>query len=332
MLLSGLLAVHRETVRTLENLEVVAQGAEMFEVDQYNEGIVALGTLRESYRRVRDETFAPGELPGLADDGWQRFVTSAAEYLEHLGLVHYPEDGHKCIYCRQLLDPGALSIVQRYATFLDDALGRQISDQQRVVAATAATLTALSVDGVATGLSRWREVEPHIKRVRGCRGAYLDTCVIQSDKSGMENGSHAATYASSLEESGRESSQLFAAHESEVATLTKQLADRETALQVAETALRTLTAAIELDRRSSEIRVFVENAKRATRLDGVLKRLTAALALSSLNRSKLASEDLVNSDFQGRFQEECKALRTPTVRLEFIGREGKGPTPEVAYS
>ena len=319
--LSGSLAVHRETVRTLENLEVVAQGAEIFEVDQYNEGIVALGTLRESYRRVRDETFAPGELPGLADDGWQRFVTSAAEYLEHLGLVHYPEDGDKCIYCRQLLDPGALSIVQRYATFLDDALGRQISDQQRVVAAMAATLTGLSVDGVATGLSRWREVNPTSS---GFEDAKELTRHLRDSVGQIRDGER-VTCSNLRKLAGRVRQRIvpmLAAHESEVATLTKQLADRETALQVAETALRTLTAAIELDRRSSEIRVFVENAKRATRLDGVLKRMTALLR-SLTEQAKLASEDLVNSDFQARFQEECKALRTPTVRLEFIGRKGK---------
>ena len=115
---SGFLAVHREAIRTLENLEVVAQGAETFEVDEYNDGIVALGTLREAYRRVREETFAPGELPGPADDAWQRFVTSAAEYLEHLGTTHYPQDGDGCIYCRQPLEPSALSIVLRYSTFL----------------------------------------------------------------------------------------------------------------------------------------------------------------------------------------------------------------------
>ena len=165
---SGLLAAHREAVRSLRALDTVAQGAETFEVDQYNDGIVALGTLRESYRRVREDTFAPGELPGPADDGWQRFVTSAADYLEHLGASHYPQDGDKCIYCRQPLDPGALSILLRYATFLDDALSHQISDQQRLVASMAATLTGLSIDSVGAGLKRQREENPASERTRGC--------------------------------------------------------------------------------------------------------------------------------------------------------------------
>ena len=115
---------------------------------------------------------------------------------------------------------------------------------------------------------------------------------------------------------------ILAAHKSAVASLKEQVADRDTALQTTKTSLRTLTAAIELDGRLSEIRAFVKNAKQAARLKQALKPLSQLLR-SLTQISKLASEDLVNSDFQARFEEECKALRTPTVRLEFIGRKGK---------
>ena len=318
---SGLLAAHREAIRTLENLEVVAHGAEMFEVEQYNEGIVALGTLRESYRRVREETFEPGDLPGSADDGWQRFVTSAAEYLKHLGAPNYPQAGDKCIYCRQPLDPRAMSIVLRYATFLDDALGQQISDQQRVVALMAAKLTGLSVDGVDTGLRRRREENPASSELGDAEELARK---LRASIGQIQDGER-VTCSDLPELAGRVRQQIvpmLAAHKSKVATLTEQLADRETALQAAETALGALTAAIELDHRLPEIRVFVENSKKAAKLSQVLKRLPTLLR-SLTEKSKLASEDLVNSDFQARFQEECKSLRTPTVRLEFIGREGK---------
>ena len=318
---SGLLALHREAVRTFKDLQIAAQRAEMFEVDQYNEGIAALGALRESYRLVREQTFDPGELPGPSDDIWQRFVASAAEYLEHLGATHYPQNGDKCIYCRQPLDASALSIVRRYATFLDDALGQQISDQQRVVSSMTTPLTDLSVDSVDTGLRRWREENPTSSEFGDAEELARK---LQASIAQIRDGER-VTHSNLRELAGRVRTQIvpmLAAHESEEATLTEQLADRETSLQATETALGALTAAIELDRRLPEIRVFVENAKRAAKLDQVLKRLTPLLR-SLTEKSKLASEDLVNSDFQARFQEECKSLRTPTVRLEFIGREGK---------
>ena len=318
---SGLLAAHREAMRTLERLEVLAQRAETFEIDQYNDALVALATLRESYRRVREETFGPEELPGPADDRWQRFVTSAAEYLQHLGTTHYPQDGDKCIYCRQLLDSSALSIVQRYATFLDDALGQQASEQQRIISSMASTLADLRVDDVDAGLKRWHDENPTSPEFTEAEELAQK---LQSAISQIRDGER-ITFRELGELAGSVRQKIIprmAAHKADVDTLTEQLADRESALQTAESELSTLTAAIELDRRLPEIVVFVKKAKKATRLSQVLKRLTPLLR-SLTDKSKLASEDLVNRDFQGRFQEECKELRTPDVRLEFIGREGK---------
>lgn len=318
---SGMLAAHREVIRTLEHLEVLSQRAETFEIDRYNDAIVTLRTLRESYRRIREETFAPEELPGTPDDGWQRFVNSAAEYLEHLGTTHYPQDGDKCIYCRQPLDSSALSIVQRYATFLDDALGRQISEQQQVISSMASILADLRVDDVDAGLERWR-----LENATSTEFTEAEQLAQQLRSAIRQTGDNERITSQDLSELAASVRQKIvprmAEHTTEVATLTQQLADRESALRVAESELSALIAAIELNRRLPEITVFVENAKKATKLKQVLTRLPPLLR-SLTEKSKLASEDLVNRDFQGRFSEECKALRTPSVRLEFIGREGR---------
>ena len=252
---SGLLALRRESVRTLRVLDAVAQGAENFEVDQYNDGLVTLATLRESYRRVREETFAPGELPGPADDGWQRFVTSAAEYLEHLGATHYPQDGDACIYCRQPLDSDALSILLRYSTFLDDALGNQISDQQQVVASMATTLTSLRIDDVDTGLKRQREENPTSRELEDAEEFARDVrFAIEKVRDGERvSSSNLRDLAGKVR---RQIIPILAAHESEVALLTEQLTDRDAALQTAETSLRKLTATLELARRLPEIRAL----------------------------------------------------------------------------
>lgn len=318
---SGLLAAHRAAIRTLQALEVLAQRAEVFKIDHYNEAIVALRTLRESYRQVREETFAPEELPGTADDSWQQFVASAAEYLEHLGIAHYPQDGDKCIYCRQLLDSNALSMIQRYATFLDDALGQQIPEQQQVISTITSTLADLRADEVEAELQRWDE--ENFASTEFTEAVQL-TQELRSAISQIGNNERITSRdLNELAASVRQSIvPRIAAHTTEVTTLTEQLADRESALRVAESELSALIAAIELNRRLPEVTVFVENSKKATKLGQLLQRLPALLR-SLTEKSKLASEDLVNRDFQGRFHEECKALRTPSVRLEFIGREGK---------
>ncbi len=318
---SVLLAMNRSALQNLKKLDAVAQRVKAFEVDKYNEGVLALGTLRESYRRVREETFSLGELPGPADDEWQRFVTAAAKYLEHLGSTHYPQDGDKCIYCRQPFDQNALSIVPRYSTFLNNTLGQQISEQQQAVASIAATLTSVSVDEVDGELSRWDEEGstsneyPDAEELARKLKASIAQIQAGEQIAYTDLGEHAGEVRKKLVP-------LLEERESTVATLADQLDDRDAALQVAEDKLRQLAAAIELDRRLPEIRNFVKNSKRAAKLDQVLKRLTPLLR-SLTEKSKLASEDLVNSDFQGRFEQECTFLRTPTVRLDFIGRKGK---------
>lgn len=318
---AGLLAAHREAVRTLRTLDVFAQGTESFDVNGYNDGVIALQTLRESYRQVREETFAPGDLPGPADDDWQRFVSAAASYLGHLDKTHYPQDGDDCIYCRQRLDADALSIVRRYSTFLDNALSQQIANQEQVVTATAVPLTGLRVDDVDAALLRQRDEDSTSRSFEDAEE------LVRSVSASLEQirvGGR-VTADGLAELAGRVRGQvvpMLATHESEVASLTQQLADRGAALETAEGSLRQLTATMELDRHLPEITTFVENAKQAARLDQVLKRLPALLR-SLTDVSKLASDDLVNNDFQSRFEEECQALRTPTVRLEFIGREGK---------
>ena len=318
---AGLLAANREAVRTLRTLDEFAQGTQAFDAVGYNDAVVALETLREAYRHVREETFAPGDLPGPADDNWQRFVSAAASYLEHLGATHYPQDGDACIYCCQPLAADARSIVRRYSTFLDDALGQQILTQERVVAAAAASMTGLHVDEVDAAIRRQHDEDPTSL-------AFADADeLVRAVSASLEHirAGQRVTGGGFAELAVKVRGQvvpMLAAHESKAALLTEQLADRDAALQRAEASLRTLTATIELDRHLPEVKTFVENAKQATRLDHVLKRLPALLR-SLTDVSKVASEDLVNNDFQARFEEECQALRTPTVRLEFIGRDGK---------
>ena len=317
---SGLLSAHRAAIRTLKQVDELAQQVETFDVDQYNDSIVELGSLRESYRRIRDETFALEELPGPADDNWQRFVTSAAEYLEYLGTT-YPRDGDKCIYCRQPLGSSARSMIERYATFLDDAVGQQISEQQQVISTMASPLADLRVDDLDAVLKRWRDENSSATEFTEADELAQEMRITISQI--VDNEQVTSRILSELALSVRQKIvPRMAEHTNAATTLTEQLSDRESALHAAKSELTTLIAAIELNRRLPEITAFVDNAKKAARLDQVLKRLPQLLR-SLTEKSKLASEDLVNRDFKSRFQEECEALRTPSVRLEFSGREGR---------
>ena len=101
-----------------------------------------------------------------------------------------------------------------------------------------------------------------------------------------------------------------------------QLKDREASIRENGDKLRALNAKIDLDRRLPEIRAYVASAKKAERLRRVVDPLSKVLT-SLTSVSKVASQDLINRDFQALFEEECAALDSPNVQLEFVGRKGQ---------
>ena len=153
----GMLTVHRDIVRTLELLLTAAHATHTFERDAFNEALAALTALHASYKRVREDSFTAGELPGPPDDEWQHFVTAAAHYQEHLGARDYPTDDDRCLYCRQTLTPSAAILIRKYATFLDDALTRQIAETEYRVDALGRVVLSAPLDELASALRRQRE-------------------------------------------------------------------------------------------------------------------------------------------------------------------------------
>ena len=317
----GMLRVHRDVVRTLELLLAAVHAVHVFERDAFNEALAALAALRASYTRVRQESFPAGELPGPPDDEWQRFVTAAAHYQEHLEARGYPSDNDRCLYCRQTLTPSAATLIRKYATFLDDALTRQIAETEHRVDALGRVVIFAPLDELASALRRQRESgtsEP-VYEMGGTFTTALITALQQVRNRERVTEDALWVLATSVR---AEAEGPLGAHRAQVAALERQLADRGPALEAAEAALRDLVARIELHRRMPELRSYVGKAKQAAKLDATLRRI-AGLLKSLTEVSKTASEDLVNRDFASRFEEECRALRTPDVQLEFIGREGR---------
>ena len=249
----GMLAAHRESVRTLRLLAHTASAVEGFDRDTYNEELAALGALRDSYKRVREESFVAGELPGPPDDAWQRFVTAGAEYQQHLGLSDYPHDGEQCLYCRQVLTPSAMAVIGKYATFLDDVLTQQIAEQERKVDAMGAPLAAPGAGDLASAIQRQRDggasgpVYDAGERFAEVLGAAREQA---SNRTRVVGETLAELSATVRAEAGAP----LAAHETEVVALEQQLADRGKALQEAEANLRDLVAQIELGRRCQRSR------------------------------------------------------------------------------
>ena len=63
----------------------------------------------------------------------------------------------------------------------------------------------------------------------------------------------------------------------------------------------------------------------------IQQRKFQALLRSLTETSKVASEQLLNKDFERYFNDECKALRAPTVTLQISGEAGPGDAEEGGF-
>ena len=300
-----------------------------FNAVAYEANRASVERLQDEYRRARTELFADGELLGPPDDEWNAFIAEGDRYRLHLGRHNYPAEGDNCIYCGQTLSEGALALVRKYRTYLDDALARQLSEARAALAASRLTIPDLSLDvlkehvryieesdpspAYATGLSRM------ISDLERALTATADGRPVRDIERAMADASNVATVLATAE------TELDAA----LVDLTEQKSDRVQSLATKEQELDELTARRTLGRHMAEITDAVKKAKRAAQLDTFAKTKIPAVQRSLTQISKQASDDMVNRNFASLFEEECRELNAPTVGLKFQGRRGQAERRKV---
>lgn len=100
------------------------------------------------------------------------------------------------------------------------------------------------------------------------------------------------------------------------------------ALATKQAELLELKDAAELGKSWSQIETHVKKAKEADRLK-TLKRPLPSLGRSVTSLAKSASDHMINESFDALFLEECEALRAPSLKVQFVGREGKAQRRKV---
>jgi hypothetical protein len=107
-----------------------------------------------------------------------------------------------------------------------------------------------------------------------------------------------------------------------IGELTERRDKREQALRERQAKLLDIESRLKLTALMPQIEKAVEASKwvdkariQQKKFQGLLRSLTET--------SKVASEQLLNRDFERHFNDECKALRAPSVTLQFPGRQGQ---------
>lgn len=319
----------KEELERVSALRRAATSLAGFNVGAYEAHRASVERLQDEYRRARTELFAEGELAGPPDDEWNAFIAEGDRYRRHLGRHDYPEEGDDCIYCGQALSEGALALVRKYRTYLDDALARQVADARTALVASRLTLPGLSLDvlkeharhieesdptpAYATGLARL------LAELEEALTATVEGRVLQDIETAVQEASNTATVLATVE------AELTAA----LADLSEQKRDRVQSLATKEQELAELTARRALGRHLPAITEAVKKAKRAAQLESFAKTKIPAIQRSLTLISKQASEDMVNRNFASLFEEERRELNAPTVGLEFQGRRGQSERRKV---
>lgn len=278
-----------------------------------------LNALRHDYRTFRSELFVAADLPADPEDTWDAFVTTGDEYRSHLESLGV-HDSHRCLYCRQPLSDQAKLLVAKYSEYLTDKISADIASVEKSISGATASILAIQLPDVAAfiGEHENREIKPpayaNLVAIQAAVGA-VTVAIGAGDSIDVHAVSSVPTVAAEL-------AATLTSVETEIAALKVQSANRSDALRERKRELAELTAASELDKSWPTIQAQVERAKEADKLR-VLGGKFTALGRSVTELAKVASDQLINQNFEKLFVEECRALRAPELTVEFVGRQGR---------
>ena len=257
---------------------------------------------------------------------WKGLIQAADEYVKHLETPDYPHAGDVCVYCRQPLAPEAVALIHNYQTYLNDELARETQKAQGDLAVVVAPLKALNLEATRADLERLLPTFAD----REDLFSVLTSAATMLEKGRQqlaEMEAAAEIEPSALVAAANELLPAMLGHGKAASEQVRALqADTETKKKIVDEQTKRLAEleARDLLRQSiGEIERFVRAAKWAYDATRLIRDRIPAVARQLTIASKEAGEQLLNQDFERKFQEECTALRAPRVQLYFPGRGGE---------
>ncbi|WP_241178217.1 AAA family ATPase [Mycolicibacterium nivoides] len=311
--------------RVLEEALRAAESLLLFDTTVFNNELSKRARLIADYETFRSQLFAAADLPAEPDDTWSRFVDAGEAYRQHLvGLgVH---DASRCLYCRQPMGTAAQELISRYASYLEDKISADIRDSDGVLGRLANAVTSIQSNEIVSFIKEFedRDDKPafftSITVLDELRRALLSATSaghpVDADVRQVATAAKTVVVAA------------LGACVDDIEALELQSQNRVQALSDKQRELLELKDSAELAKSWPLIETAVNNAKEVDRL-GALKRPLPALARAVTALAKTASDELINQSFDTLFLEECEALRAPTLKVQFVGREGKAQRRKV---
>jgi len=305
--------------RVLKQAHDAAKVLATLKVDDYNKALDRRAKLQADYKTFRSELFNAADLPAEPEESWDAFVSSGERYRQHLEELGVHDDS-RCLYCRQELSDPARQLVEKYRDYLADKISQDISEADKQISGLTLPVRELDVNEMTAFLKEFEE--------RDDRPAFdgrlrdLEVLIDRASKSATEELPLAKVDSASAQAIADEFADLLKTIEQELKELKEQAANRAEALTQKQRELTELIASAELAKQWPVLQRQVEQAKEADRLR-ILARPLPGLCRAVTELAKSASDQLINQNFDKLFAEECKALRAPSLKVEFVGRQGK---------
>jgi hypothetical protein len=311
-----------------QHLEVLIKAASavgQFDIPEYSKSLERFQKAERRYEEATRESFAGLQIPGVLREEWGRFVQAGEDYLKTLEVLgKYPANDQKCLYCRQSLSLQAVALLTKYRDYCNNDLRTELDRAGGEIEALRQAFQQ-SVDFVDVN-RRIGEMAENGTNIRAEQVADVRSFASKGEfiRDAIESR-RPVEWAGQTAERERVLRCLEGVRVHNKALL-EDLAERkdkrEGILRERERRLLDLESRLKLGALMPLIEKVVEQAKwvdkariQQRRFQGLLRSLTET--------SKVASEQLLNRDFERRFIEECKTLRAPVVTLQFPGRQGQ---------
>ena len=312
-------------VTTLQNIIALCDAVTALDSGRLRQAITDEDRARDEQTQAAAAVFGGDRLPANSRAAWQAFIEAGERYLVAAGQTAYPNDHQPCIYCRQTLDAVARAVLIAYRKYAGGVTAATVQIAARSVAALQEPLTATglvsAVEALRSILSGLEDTEQRLEWLPDTRQLLDGAVAVRASiltRTVPDTGELQGIAAQLLPRvrlARKETAATLKAIDAGAAEAATELA-----AQRARVAL--LEARITLSVLMPEIRAYVEQAQWAGRLRTLLGRFQGLLK-SLTEASKVASEDLLNRDFERTFHAECSVLRAPTVTLDFPGRRGQ---------
>ena len=314
----------RSRLMALGHLLTVASAVAGFDDAAYAEAADTHRRALEAQAHAADAVHSTDQLAPEVRPSWQAFVEAGENYLVASGRADYPHGDDECIYCRQELSEAATRLLAAYRDYASGSGAAAVKDARDrlagLVAGLASPTMGGAIDALGTLLPSFEggAAEAWLTDARALVGhaILLRRAVLAEEPAPVPANPGSAT---------RLLAELTAATNDTEATLRAlegDAAERARLLEERRARLDALEARATVARLMPEIRGHVDAAAWSHRLHTLLARFPALLR-SLTETSKVASQEILNRDFERVFYEECRRLRAPNVTLDFPGRRGE---------